>query len=346
MTRKPETSTMTFLLMAVYCSPVLGQAPLVSTLKVELQNAVEYQVDTSDLSKWGTDPNSTRGKILQGTGVGCPGVQVLKIGDIVSVNGAPARGTWVCRSLSTCLSPTPRAGVEPIADIGASGVFDETYYILQSDGTPVGAIMTVGLSTIVPSPPGLPAGSLNLAIVGGTGAFLGARGQTGNAAGGLGGAQIPVRPASITEDPANRRLNGGGHLVFTLYVIPMEQPQIGLTAGGPAITHSNDFSLVSASKPAAAGEILSLFATGLGPTRASLAPGQAFPSSPLAAVNSPVAVTVNGKAAQVLSAVGYPGATDDYQVNFQMPPDTAKGTATIQISAAWIAGTNVSIPVQ
>lgn len=236
--------------------------------------------------------------------------------------------------------------MEAIADISATSFFDETYYILQSDGTPVGAIMTQGLSTIVPSPPGPPAGSLNLAIVGGTGAFLGARGQTGNAAQGLGSAQIPVRIASITEDPANRRLNGGGHVVFTLYVIPMEQPQIVLTAGGPAITHSNDFSLVSASKPAAAGEILSLFATGLGPTLPGAAPGQPFPSSPPAAVNSPVAVTVNGKNAQVLGAVGYPGATDGYQVNFQMPPDTAKGTATILVSAAWIAGTNVSIPVQ
>ena len=328
----------------MYCSPSFGQAPA-STLKVELRNAVEYQVDTSDLSKWGTNPNSTPGKVLQGMGVGCMGVPVVKYADIVSVNGVPAKGTWVARSLSTCLSPTPRAGLEAIADIGATSFFDETYYILQSDGTPVGAIMTEGLSTIVPSPPGPAAGSLNLAIVGGTGAFLGARGQTGNAAQGLGSAQIPIRPASITEDPANRRINGGGHVVFTLYVIPMEQPQILLTPGGPAITHS-DFSLVSASKPAAAGEILSLFATGLGPTLPGTAPGQPFPSSPLALVNSPIAVTVNGKAAQVLSAVGYPGATDGYQVNFQMPPDTAKGTATVQISAAWIAGTSVSVPVQ
>ena len=134
--------------------------------------------------------------------------------------------------------------------------------------------------------------------------------------------------------------------MFTLYVIPMEQPQIVLTAGGrPAIIHS-DFSLVTASNPAAAGEILSLFATGLEPTRPGAAPGQPFPSSPQATVNSPVAVTVNGNVAQVLSAVGYPGVTDSYQVNFQMPPDTANGTATIQVSAAWIASKNVSVPVQ
>lgn len=133
---------------------------------------------------------------------------------------------------------------------------------------------------------------------------------------------------------------------WVLHVIPMSAPQVVITAAGPAVTHSSDFTLVSASKPAAAGEILSLFATGLGPTRPGVDPGQPFPSKPLAAVNSPVVVTVNGKSADVLAAVGFPGAVDGYQVNFRLPPDTAKGTATIQVSAAWITGPAVSITVQ
>lgn len=115
---------------------------------------------------------------------------------------------------------------------------------------------------------------------------------------------------------------------------------------GPAITHSSDFSLVTAAKPATQGEILSLFATGLGPVIPRVDPGQPFPSSPLAVVNSPVDVIVNGKAAEVLSAVGYPGAVDGYQVNFRVPPDTAKGPASIQVTAAWISGAPVSISVQ
>jgi uncharacterized protein (TIGR03437 family) len=164
---------------------------------------------------------------------------------------------------------------------------------------------------------------------------------------GLGSSAVPIRAASITESPANRRINGGGHVVFTLYIIPMFRPTVVETPRGPAIVHSDEhFSLVSESKPAAAGEILSLFATGLGPTRASLLPGQPFPSSPLAVVNSPVEVTVNGKSAEVLSAVGYPGSVDTYQVNFRMPPDTATGTASIQVSAAWVSGVPVSIPVR
>jgi uncharacterized protein (TIGR03437 family) len=118
------------------------------------------------------------------------------------------------------------------------------------------------------------------------------------------------------------------------------------TASGPAVTHSSDFSLVSASKPAAAGEILSLFATGLGPTRPGVDPGKPFAASPLSVVNSPVDVTVNGKPAEVLAAVGYPGAVDGYQANFRVPSDASKGTAIIQVSAAWIAGTGASIVIQ
>src|SRR5690348_1317759 len=105
-------------------------------------------------------------------------------------------------------------------------------------------------------------------------------------------------------------------------------------------------SLVTAAKPAAAGEILSLFASGLGPVNPGVDPGQPFPSSPLAIVNSPVDVTVNGKPAEVLSATGYPGAVDGYQVNFRMPQNVAKGAATLQVSAAWISGTAVGIAIQ
>ena len=205
--------------------------------------------------------------------------------------------------------------------------------------------MVNGLNgSVSPIPPGPPAGNQNYTIVGGTGAFFGVRGQKGNGNSRL-SSTVPVRTASITEDASRRRQNGGGHIGAVLYVIPMETPDIVITANGPAVTHSGDFSLVSVSEPAAAGEVLSLFATGLGPTRASLNPGQPFPSSPLAVVNSPIDVTVNGESAEVLGAVGYPGSVNGYQVNFRVPTDIAKGPASIQVSAAWITGTSVSIAI-
>ena len=333
------------LLASLCCYQARGQSP--ATLYIELQNVVEYQVDTSDLSKYGTDPNVTQGKAAMGLGVGCAGVQIIGYGDIVSVNGQPARGSYVGRGVAVCTTPTPiQSGINAISDTAWPSMRDETYEILQSDGiTPVGTIMASGLSSGSPTPPGPPAGSHNAVITGGTGAFFGARGQKGQRNNMLSGA-VGERTASITEDPAKRRQNGGGHLLTVLYVVPMSWPTVVTTAGGPAIVHSSDFSLVSASKPAAADEILSLFATGLGPTRASLAPGQPFPSSPLAVVNSPVEVMVNGESAEVLAAVGYPGAVDSYQVNFRVPATTGTGTATIQISSAWISSAPVNIEVK
>ena len=126
----------------------------------------------------------------------------------------------------------------------------------------------------------------------------------------------------------------------------MTRPAIAAAPSGPAVTHSNDFSLVTASKPAKAGEILSLFATGLGPTRPGVDLGKPFPANPPAVVNSPLEVTVNGRLAEVIGAVGYPGAVDGYQVNFRIPAATAPGLATIQPSAAWITGPDVKITVQ
>ena len=205
--------------------------------------------------------------------------------------------------------------------------------------------MTSGLSSGMPSPPGPPAGARNAAITGGTGAFFGVRGQRGQTKGMLSGA-VSERTASITEDPANRRQNGGGHTLTVLYVVPNSWPTITATAGGPGIVHSSDSSPVTGSKPATAGEVLSLSATGLGPTRASLTPGEPFPSNPLAVVNSPIDVTVNGESAEVLTAIGSPGTIDSYRVDFRVPPDISPGAATIQISAAWIPGAPVSIAVK
>lgn len=329
-----------------YINPVQAQSSP-TTLVIELENVVEYQVDAADLSKWGTNSTITPGLIAMGKGVGCAAVPVVAYGDIVSVNGQPTRGAYVGRAVSVCLSPNPTPGSFAISDISANSLRDETYYILQNDGvTPVGTIMVNGLNgSVSPIPPGPPAGNQNYTIVGGTGAFFGVRGQKGNGNSRL-SSTTPVRTASILEDPSLRRQNGGGHIAAVFYVLPAAAPEIVIAANGPAITHSSDFSLVSASKPAAAGEVLSLFATGLGPTHASLNPDQPFPSNPLAVVNSPITVTVNGESAEILGAVGYPGSVNGYQVNFRVPADAAKGTASIQVTAAWISGTPVGIAIQ
>jgi uncharacterized protein (TIGR03437 family) len=140
--------------------------------------------------------------------------------------------------------------------------------------------------------------------------------------------------------------DGKGKRHGVLYLIPMTWPQVIATPNGPAVAHSTDGSLVTAVKPAKAGEILTLYASGLGPTRPGTDPGQPFPPTPLQVVNSPVQVLINGSPFDVLYAGGYPGAVDGYQVNFILPNGIAQGQASIQLTSAWIAGPAVSIPVQ
>lgn len=333
MIRKTEVLTMTVLL-AAHCNVAMGQSPPATILTIDLTNFVEYRQDVSDPAKFATDPNLTTATTPRNF------FTATMFADIIAVNGQPAKGLYVGRPRTVLTTPTPTPG-QAIADTTHNSFRDVYFEILKSDGTPIGSIVATGLSGGAP-PPGAPLAlqGSNWAIIGGTGAFLGVRGQAGSGSGNS------PRGASISEDPANRRTNGGGKAQFILQVIPMTVPQIVSTANGPAVVHSSDFSLVTSSKPAAAGEILSLFATGLGPVTGGADPGQPFPSSPPATVNSPVVVTVNGEAAQVLAAVGYPGATDGYQVNFRLPSDAAKGVATLQVSAAWIAGTPVNITVQ
>jgi uncharacterized protein (TIGR03437 family) len=164
--------------------------------------------------------------------------------------------------------------------------------------------------------------------------------------------QDPVsgeRQTTDCEDPAYRRINadpGGNKRHGVLYLVALAAPQVVITPNGPAVVHASDGSLVTSAKPARAGEILTLFASGLGPTKPGVDPGQPFPASPPQIVNSPVQVLVNGNPGDVLYAGGYPGAVDGYQVNFRVPDGTAPGQANLQVAAAWITGSSVKILVQ
>jgi uncharacterized protein (TIGR03437 family) len=179
-----------------------------------------------------------------------------------------------------------------------------------------------------------------MTITGGTGAFLGVRGQAGVID--LGS----PRQASVTEATANRRVLGGAKRSYVLELLPMFVPQIVATNSGPAIVHASDSSPVTTDKPAIPGEVLTIYAKGLGPTNPSVVPGLAFPATPLAVVNSPVEVTVGGMAASANYASGYPGAIDVYQVNFTLPAATTPGRAPLHISQAWIGGPDVMIDVR
>jgi hypothetical protein len=251
----------------------------------------------------------------------------------VMVNGKPAKGLWnnnFANALTFRANPTPG---QPIADIDAGGIFQCFWHILQPDGTYVGTITDRGQDV----------SGVGHTIVGGAGAFFGVIGEHR-----LVEQSTPPRAASTTEDPSMRRTNGGGRQRMRFILYPRIRPEFQITMTGPAVFHAGDFSQVTPSNPARAGELLTARVTGLGPTKPLLEPPGArqFSANPLEEASSPIEVIVNGNGAEVINKIGWPGETNVYRIDFILPDSALAGSATLRLIAAWIPGSEVTIPVR
>jgi uncharacterized protein (TIGR03437 family) len=111
---------------------------------------------------------------------------------------------------------------------------------------------------------------------------------------------------------------------------------------------------ITSSSPAAGGEVISVFTTGLGAVYPAVATGTAAPTSPLSLVTSPVTATVNGQSAVVAFAGLAPTFVGLYQVNVQIPnplgvsnPVGVSGTnVPLVISVSGFSSNAANIPIQ
>jgi len=197
-------------------------------LQVDATNLVSYVLDTPDASKYGTLPGPVTPAVS-----GRPFLTGVIVGDIIAVNGKPAKGIWLARNMQFNHSTAPSPG-QSIADINRSGFYEQIFEILQPDGSTVGTLYSTGMSG-GPIPPGAPATFPTgaYAITGGTGAWFGVRGETTNLVR-FPEATLTFRSASATEDPANRRtLGGGGPVRIQFRLIPAERPGVMTVNGVP-----------------------------------------------------------------------------------------------------------------
>ena len=171
-------------------------------LDVEVENAVRYIGDVSDPSKLAVNAAATPAGSTRAF------TDTIYVGDIVAINGKPAKGLWTSRQYTMGFSPSPAPG-SAIADVSQGTIAECKYEILNASGAFVGRLMDGGLAPH--------------AVSGGTGAFIGAKGEQASTT-----ARVvkAVRVASMSEDPANRRSNGGGNVRILLRLIPAARPEV------------------------------------------------------------------------------------------------------------------------
>jgi hypothetical protein len=203
------------------------------------------------------------------------------------VNGRPAKGLHMTCATRMGFSPNPRPGFG-IADATINqGRQQCNWELLSPDGQFGGRLVDGGFYPHT--------------VLGGAGAYFGLSGEHVSAG--------TSRSTSVAEDPSMRRINRGGSGKATFYVVPRFWPQVLVEPEGPAVFHADDWSRVTTQKPARPGELLMMWAKGLSPTRPALIPPGVEPFAtepPYEQVNSPLDVFVNGAAAEVVNAIGWP----------------------------------------
>jgi hypothetical protein len=254
-----------------------------------------------------------------------PSVRNAIIADVVSVNDKPARGAFVSHGLRlvTGHSDLPRTHAH--------------YFVLDiqtADGGQIGSLFGTLLTGGNPAP-GAPTGGAGLwAVHGGSGAYLNLRGQGTN----VGSSNL--YSTSMKEDTAMRRTYSSGKLKLDFYLSGLSPSEIHKAF------HAADGSPVTAANPARAGETLILEVKASWATRPPLAPGGVYSEEPLQTVAYPVEAAVDGQPAEVLNALGWPGARDHFRVDVRLVSAGAPESTLVLTTGHFLATAPFKLPVR
>src|SRR5258708_13174791 len=105
--RAMNTTTPQILLVMTFCAlgswkAASAQVAPPTILQVDVENQVSYVEDTTDVTKFATLPNVTPAAVLKNF------FTSVLIGDIVAVNGQPAKRTIVFHLRQVVLTPMPK----------------------------------------------------------------------------------------------------------------------------------------------------------------------------------------------------------------------------------------------
>ena len=149
-----------------------------------------------------------------------------------------------------------------------------------------------------------------------------------------------VESSTGVSAPLNSTMRWARPGIFTLDATGKGQGAV-LIANSATIAMPHSTTLPS--QPAKGGEYISIYATGLGPVKLDVAPGQAAPLDKLANAKLVVDVLIDGKSVPVTFAGLAPGYTGLYQVNAQVPATVVTRDAVpVQVVVHLPDGSSVS----
>lgn len=156
--------------------------------------------------------------------------------------------------------------------------------------------------------------------------------------------QVPVETANgaVPVTVTNSAGTGSG---LTMQVAGND-PGIFTHNGDNGIVVKNaDFSLISATNPAAAGDVLVVFETGMGQTTPATATGEITPNSPLKNTAA-TTVTIGGVNAPVIYSVASPGFAGLYQTAVRVPAGLGAGSQPLVLTVNGVTSNTVNVTVR
>lgn len=159
-----------------------------------------------------------------------------------------------------------------------------------------------------------------------------------------------IVPSAITAATAQIQVvNGSGTSNAVTMFVDQTAPGVFTNPVGglgyAAALHAN-YSLIGPNSPAAIGETISVFVTGLGTVFPSVADGSAGPSSPLSTTTNTIQAYVDGVEATVSYAGLAPGFAGLYQINLTIPSGVSSGDVALDVSGPDSYTSEAAISIQ
>jgi uncharacterized protein (TIGR03437 family) len=182
----------------------------------------------------------------------------------------------------------------------------------------------------------------------------------------LGGEPLPLEVTSAGQInavmPYDAAVNGVGQLIVQRNGMDSMPETVLLAAAQPAVFTLDQSGKAGAivvakadgtqfvnspTKPAAAGDFLVIYCTGLGAVSPPVAAGSAAPLTSLTSTPIPATVSIGGKPAQVFFSGLTPGYSGLYQVNVQVPSGITAGTTVpVVVSINGASSPPVTVAIQ